>query len=254
MTQISKYPQNSKVHCEFVSQKEDLQIQIEAVKEAEQRRNRKLGLFKEEVRFQNILFRHRKLLNKKNDMSMIKDKLEELVNLRESIYKIHTALYNALIEELGFSLSPINQALSESFVALTQHPTYNLAFVDKEILPKLELKVGSTLYPDRKWDDSVLNGQAASALGLVPYFAFSQLTDMLFEIHVMLLDDPTQSFDRKHIETLVEKLSQIGQNVQLIVSSHESSLFTEFIPRYFPSESYNLITLNQFSIDEGPKL
>ncbi len=239
---------------DLVRQVEAFNRQIENAKEADSLRRAVLLNLQNEVRFHKLLSQHRRVQGKQEDLRRAKENLESLVELRESTFKISSEMNNALLNELRASLGPVDEALTESFVALTQHPAYDRIFVDQDLLPKLQLKVGSTTDPQGKWDDSVLNGQAASALGLVPYFAFSQLTDMPFEVHVMLLDDPTQSFDRVHIETLVEKLSQVGQRVQLVISSHELEPFEEFIPKYFPDTSHKVVELTKFSIKDGPAL
>lgn len=231
-----------------------LKSQIEDAKEADRLRRNTLAKLQDEVRLHHLLSQHRELKAKQEELQRAKDSLGSLSELQETSSKICEALQYGLVTELKNLLGPVDKALSESFIALTQHPAYDRVFVDQELLPNLELKVGSTEDPRRKWDDAVLNGQAASALGLVPYFAFSQLTDMPFEVHVMLLDDPTQSFDRAHIETLVAKLAQVGQKVQLILSSHELETFKEFIPKYFDVNSYRTVELTKYSIKDGPKL
>ncbi|MBI2001714.1 MAG: hypothetical protein HYS69_11125 [candidate division NC10 bacterium] len=236
------------------SQVDALKRQIEDAKEADRLRRSTLLKLQDEVKLHQLLNQRRGLQARQEDLRRAKEYLRALVALRETVSKIRHAMESGLLAELKASLGPVDKALSESFVALTQHPAYDRAFVDPDLLPKLELKVGSTTDPKGKWDDSVLNGQATSALGLVPYFSFSQLTDMPFEVHVMLLDDPTQSFDRSHIETLVERLAQVGQNVQLVLSSHELILFKEFIPKYFPETSHKMVELTKFSINDGPAL
>ena len=235
-------------------QAEALKRQIEDSKEADRLRRSTLLKLQDEVKLHSLLKQHRGLQARQEELRRAKDGLGSLMALRETASIICVAMRGGLIAELRASLGPVDKALSESFVALTQHPTYDRAFVDPDLLPKLELKVGSSVDSKGKWDDSVLNGQAASALGLVPYFAFAQLTDMPFEVHVMLLDDPTQSFDRAHIETLVAKLAQVGQNVQLVLSSHELGLFKEFIPKYFTEKSYKTVELTKFSIKDGPAI
>jgi hypothetical protein len=235
-------------------QVEALKKQIENAKEADQLRRSTLLKLQDETKLHRLLKQHRGLQAKREELRRAKENLASLMELRETTSKIRGAMESGLLAELKASLDPVDKVLSESFVALTQHPAYDRAFVDPDLLPKLELKVGSTEDPKGKWDDSVLNGQAASALGLVPYFAFSQLTDMPFEVHVMLLDDPTQSFDREHIETLVVKLAQVGQKVQLVLSSHELLLFEEFIPKYFTNTSYQTVELTKFSIKDGPAI
>ena len=79
----------------------------------------------------------------------------------------------------------------------------------------------------------MLNGQAESALNLVPYFAFSQTDDTRTEVYLVMLDDPTRALDTEHIRILVERLRELGRNVQLIVASQETERLLKMIPDVF---------------------
>ena len=100
----------------------------------------------------------------------------------------------------------------------------------------------------------VLNGQAESALELVPYFAFSQADDTPTEVYLVLLDDPTRAYDEDHIEILVERLADLGKRVQLMVASQESDRFRVMLPKYFERANYLIVEPAQWSHDDGPKL
>ena len=92
----------------------------------------------------------------------------------------------------------VAEDLTSVFSALTRHPHFDRLVFDEQKLPKLELSVASSSDSSRKrHPTSVLNGQAQSALALVPYFALSQAAEAPTEVHLVLLDDPTRAFDRE---------------------------------------------------------
>ena len=100
----------------------------------------------------------------------------------------------------------------------------------------------------------MLNGQAESALALVPYFAFGQADDAPTEVYLVLLDDPTRSFDEDHIDILVQGLADLGHHAQLMVASQESNHFRRLVPKYFERDSYLIVEPTSWSHDAGPEL
>ena len=153
------------------------------------------------------------------------------------------------------SIPKVSDRLSQVFAALTHHPWYDRLTIAIDTLPKLELQVTSSFdRSGRGHSTEVLNGQAESALALVPYFAFSQADDAPTEIYLVLLDDPTRAYDEEHIEILAERLSDLGQHVQLMVASQESDRFRLLLPKYFERASYLMVEPASWSHDGGPKL
>ena len=107
---------------------------------------------------------------------------------------------------------------------------------------------------DREYPIGVLNGQCESALALVPHFAFSQASDAPTEVYLVLMDDPTRAYDEEHIAILVERLSELGRNVQLVVGSQETARFQELLPQHFDSGSYLIVEPVGWSYQDGPEL
>ena len=144
---------------------------------------------------------------------------------------------------------------TKAFSALTQHPWYDRLIVSNSTLPELELRVASSQDPTGREDPTgVLNGQAESALDVVPHFAFSQTDDTPTEVLAVMLDDPTRALDTEHINILLERLRELGRNVQLIVASQETERFQEMIPKVFDEGSYVIIEPTGWSPDDGPHL
>ena len=137
--------------------------------------------------------------------------------------KIKQVITTRLNEQLVKDIPRVSETLSKAFNALTQHPWYDRLIISEVALPKLALRVASSQDVSGREDPTgVLNGQAESALSLVPYFAFSQTDDTPTEVYLVMLDDPTRALDTEHINILVERLRELGRNVQLIVASQET--------------------------------
>ncbi|MFC2170799.1 hypothetical protein ACFLQJ_02355, partial [Calditrichota bacterium] len=143
--------------------------------------------------------------------------------------------------------------LSESFKTLTQYGSFDSLIIPEGSLPELGLAVQSTSKPElHHKPDQVLNGQALSATQLVPYFAFSEMAGLAIEVHTILLDDPTQSFDKEHIGILLKNLSKLGKNTQLFIGTHEIDEFKKGIRSNFNKNSYKILEIKDFKPESGP--
>ena len=154
------------------------------------------------------------------DMNRVQRAFEQMVEFGKSVQDIHDAVDSTLTKELRKKSPGVAADLTSVFSALTRHPHFDRLVIDEQKLPDLELGVASssdslgTPHPI-----GVLNGQAQSALALVPYFALSQASKAPIEVYLVLLDDPTRAFDRDHIQILIERLADLGQRVQIVVAT-----------------------------------
>ena len=69
-----------------------------------------------------------------------------------------------------------------------------------------------------------------------------------------MLDDPTRALDTEHIRILVERLHELGRNVQLIVASQETERLVKMIPDIFDKDSLAIIEPTGWSPASGPSL
>lgn len=179
-----------------------------------------------------------------------------LVAFGESAREIQKVVEKCFGERMKDEIPNVSDVLSKVFAGLTQHPHYDKLVFDENALDeaKLILRVASSKDDAIPMDTSVLNGQAQEALALVPHIAFSQSEDATTEMHLLMLDDPTRAFDQEHIKILVEHLSLIGQQAQLIVASHETERFRDLLPKHFAEGSYAIVEPTNWSPTEGPEL
>ena len=209
----------------------------------------------EEADYHNIQKQFTDLQKDRREFERITTSYGNLILFGESIRSIRDVVKTKLNEQLKQDIPRVSNILSGAFSALTQHPWYDRLVITEASLPKLELRVASSKDSSGQEDPTgVLNGQAESALNLVPYFAFSQTDDTPTEVYLVMLDDPTRASDTIHIQILVERLRELGQSVQLIVASQETERLGEMIPEVFDPESYIIVEPTGWSPESGPNL
>ena len=214
-----------------------------------------LNKLKEESRYHQIQRRLNSLLAQRRDLELAINSYDSLVAFGESVRAIREAVNSLLNEQLTGDIPRVSDILSKAFSALVQHPWYDRLIISASALPKLQLRVASSQDSTGREDPTgVLNGQAESALSIVPYFAFSQTDDTPTEVYLVMLDDPTRALDTQHINILLERLEELGRNVQLIIASQETERFRETVPTVFDRDSYIIIEPTGWSPDSGPKL
>lgn len=227
------------------------------------RRNweRKIEKVKEEMRFHRLRNRKEKLETRLEvGLNPVVESYEELVEFRESLEEIRDALYSELKKVLEDALPPIGEMMTEVYKHLTNQLSFDIIKLkleeqDGSFSPKLIVRVASSDEPDLLLDpEQVLNGQALSALRLVPYFVFSRFQRERWGLDLLLLDDPTQSFDIQRIELLLKELGAASIHAQIIVSTHEEDRFHPFLSKFFKEEDVAIVNVKGFDKREGPKL
>ena len=210
---------------------------------------------RDEVQYQQLQRSLGDLQGLETELERAERDFGRVVRLGESVRDIRDAVDSTLKEELRQKVPTVAEELTSVFSALTRHPHFDKLVINEEKLPHLELGVASssdlsgTAHPT-----GVLNGQAESALELVPYFALSQSEEAPTEVYLVLLDDPTRAFDREHIRILIERLVDLGKSVQVVVATQETEVFRDLLPRSFERESYVVVEPRNWSYDSGPEL
>lgn len=185
----------------------------------------------------------------------VKEAHGDLISFGESVRAISRAVETHIDERLVAGIPVVSDNLSKAFAALACHPWYDRLVIAKDALTRLQLRAASSQDPLASEEPiGVLNGQAERAAELAPYFAFSQNEDVPTEVYLVMLDDPTRAFDEAHTRVLVQRLAELGQNVQLIVASQETTRFRELLPENFAPASYVIVEPTQWSRASGPQL
>ncbi len=214
-----------------------------------------LSKLREEERFHRTQKNLVELGPSRNQLVRVEAAYQDFVSFGDTVRTIRDVVKTCLNERLEEDIPALSESLSQVFAALTCHPWYDRLTIAKDTLPKLELQVTSSADPSgRGHSPEVLNGQAESALAIVPYFAFSQADDAPTEVYVVLLDDPTRSYDDDHIDILVGRLANLGQHVQLMVASQETDRFRALLPKYFERANYLIVEPARWSHVAGPEL
>lgn len=167
--------------------------------------------------------------------------------------KVNAELNRRLDEELP----PVGEEMSKVYLRLTGSPTFDSISVQRgesfDGAVTLDLKVSSSRGAGTwRVDDGILNGQALSAIRLVPYFVFSRYQEGPL-LDLLLLDDPTQAFDTEKIELLLTELSDATSHATLLVATHEEDRFLPYLNQHFPPDS--IVAYRAVDLDEnGPRI
>ena len=238
----------------LVEEKISIEAQLNDRKAWADELDKELSGLRVEARFHEMQVELRNLRSIEGDFGRVTRAYENLVGFGESVRDIRESAASALTEELRVKTPRVAQEFTDVFAALTRHPYFNRLVFDESRLPRLELSVSSATAAASTHPTGVLNGQAQSALELVPYFALSQADGTPTEVYLVLLDDPTRAFDKEHIGILIQRLAELGERVQIVVASQETDIFRELLPSSFERQDYVVIEPRNWSFEGGPEL
>jgi hypothetical protein len=186
----------------------------------------------------------------------VREDLGRLVELENSVHTVKEVLREVFNEVIDRTLPPLSSMMTDVYYRLTGQPSVEKVYTERTNGSggqNLQVQVGSERTPGQLHNpEDVLNGQANSALQPVPYFAFSRFQAEALELDLLLIDDPSQSFDTSHIELLLQELATAGSHAQLVVATHEEERFRPQLSQYFPTSEYEMIKFTEFDPEKGP--
>jgi hypothetical protein len=217
----------------------------------------------EELLFHELRRKQEKLQYWLDDgLEMIQKPLSQIDQFVASVEEIGETFSQVLDEKLEKILPPLNKALTRIYQGLTQQISFEQVSVKKQSAddenvmkaPELLIKVWTKRDPKKLWDldSGVLNGQALKAIQLAPYFVFSNLQAQLLELDLLMLDDPSQSFDTGRMKLLLKELRNAGTHAQVIIASQEPERFQPYLKQYFTKGQCLLINIKMDDPIEGP--
>lgn len=244
----------------------DIQVlhnQLENTRSERDGRNRRINDIKAEERFhyyQDQVAAIEKILSK--DIEGPRNALAEYDGFLTTLKMVGELMLDAFDKQTVSAIPPLAKELTQVYEQLTAHPSYDGVFIAKQTSSlekmepgRLELKVTSSKCPPgRLFPVNVLNGQAARALQLVPYFVFSDYWHDLMELDLLLVDDPSESFDTSHLENLMQVLHSVASHTQLVIASHESDRMRPLIEEYFSENERCIFAITDFDPFKGPTL
>jgi DNA repair exonuclease SbcCD ATPase subunit len=240
----------------------DIEQTLRAKQEYSRSWEREIERLREEKRYQGYRNKKEKLATLLEiGLKSVQESFNDLVEFRESLEEIRKVLISELTEIMKKALPRISEMISEVYRHLTNQASFDqiqikLEEQDTGLFPKLLVQVASKDEPDLPPFDpeQVLNGQALSALRLVPYFVFSRFQREAWGLDLLLLDDPTQSFDVSRIELLLEELGTAANHAQLIIATHEEDRFTSLLSKFFKENQIAIIHVSGFNRKKGPHI
>lgn len=237
------------------TRRNDLQSQIDNMDAWRNECEAELSALEEENRFHDLQREITRSDRLHEQLELVDQRLKDFGEFGEATREIRTEIEIGLNNALRKDIPRVSDSFTRVFNALTQHPRYDRLRFNDDVLPELDLVVASSQDPTGVGHSTeVLNGQAESALLLVPYFAFSQDDETPTEAYLVLLDDPTRAFDERHIDVLVGQLAELGRHVQLFVASQETRQFKHLLPKYFQSSDYVVVEPRAWSYESGPEV
>jgi hypothetical protein len=219
---------------------------------------RKIENLREELRFHEYR-KQQESLGKRlvQGLEPTRERHREVVELIDTVREIRDRLQQTFNEELDRTFPILDDMMSDVYMRLTNQVSFERVHVGREESPtssrKLRVSVGSNRSPRSRYNpEDVLNGQALSALRLVPYFVFSHFQTESLEFDFLLIDDPSQSFDTSRVHLLLEELVKASSHAQLIIATHEEDRFGPEIPKYFDSAEVKVLHVAGFEPESGP--
>lgn len=249
---------------EIAGKIDDIRIDIENIRRqiecADEEKQRKIGIVKdleEELRYHEYRDCIEQLKSRLGPgMNDVREILEEHRELLDAVSEVKGLIETAFNKALDRAIPTLNDELTEVYHRLTQQASYDQVKVVrmKEQAKRLELRVASSRLKEQNFPINVLNGQAAKAIQLVPYFVFSRFKLKVMELDLLLIDDPSESFDTSHVESLIEELSEASEHAQLVVATHEGEKFEHSLARCFDTEPFKIVMVADFDPIKGPKI
>lgn len=196
-------------------------------------------------------------LKSSEEWQEIEQLISEYLVLLDSIKEISNALGNAYTQAFNEHLTAINQKVCEVYKILTAQLSYPDARVsqissDSDSID-IVMEVGVSERNIWRKPAEVLNEQARNAVILVPYFAFSELDMLQHDLDFLLIDDPSRSFDYKHLESLMKLLKSVSNHAQVVLATHEKEKFEEPVRDLFGTNS-KILEVEGFEPESGPKI
>ncbi|OGG54741.1 MAG: hypothetical protein A3F84_25970 [Candidatus Handelsmanbacteria bacterium RIFCSPLOWO2_12_FULL_64_10] len=233
----------------------DLQQEGTSATEHSARHLQRIKALREEWRYHQLRDEEQRLRREfQEGLQAARDRLRALEDFRSVVVGLHEVLCEEFDAAVDRALPLVSSQLTEAFRRLTDHPAFDVLRVERAQGPdQLVVQVGSTRarVPWSRPED-VLNGGAYAALGLIPHFVFSGFHAEQAELNVLIVDDPSQSFDTTHVELLLEELHRAGEHAQLLLATHEEERFRPIVKRLFRPDSFTIIRVTDFRPDRGP--
>lgn len=185
-----------------------------------------------------------------------RDRLRTLEDFRSTVAAVYKALCEEFDAAVDRALPTVSAQLTEAFRRLTDHPAFDVLRVERAEGPdKMMVRVGSTR-ASVPWSrpEDVLNGGAFAALGLIPHLVFSGFHAEQAELNVLIVDDPSQSFDTSHVRMLLEELRLASEHAQLLLATHEEERFLPIVRELFSTDTFTVIRVTDFRPDGGPTI
>jgi len=237
------------IHDEISKQIDDLNLKYRDKTLSYRENKEKINYYKKAIYFNNL----KKFKSKLDEVYNSLKKYDSSITSLEEILKRLTDFYN---HELEMQTSTLNKKVDEIYNKLTNQPSFPNAKISNDSDSSLaEIKVQVGIADKNVWRDpiEVLNEQAKNAVMLIPYLVFSGSETIQQVLEFLLIDDPSQSFDTGHVDTLMDVLNGVSEHAQIILATHEEEKFKHLAEKYFNLD-IGIIKITSFTPETGPTI
>ncbi|RLF08202.1 MAG: hypothetical protein DRJ60_00895 [Thermoprotei archaeon] len=240
--------------------------QIEDLKRLiEESRARAEELSREKLRKMDIIYSELEYILLHKSVSRLEDLIEKepwkllekfickLEALRLMLIKLMNITKEVHESEAKEKLKEFNKILDDVYRALYEHPYFKHIEVRlKEIRSGTEPNRYDIICISERGEEEgidVLNTSAQNAISLAVYITSARLG--LHPLSILLLDDPTQTFDERHVRKLAEALEKISEDVQVVVATADER-FQKALIELFYDKAYIYKFEKDWAPEEGP--
>lgn len=222
----------------------------------------KLDRYYNEVHFLEIEERLNRLLLFESSQNWQKKDaaLAKFISFLNAVDSILNSIRTTKQVYIESQLPEINTVVDNTYQILTEQRSYEHAeiFLEEQnsegVQTNLKFIVASENPPIKRAPENVLNEQALNALNILPYFVFTKLGAIDHEIDLIILDDPSRSYDSGRFEKLMSLLSDIEETNQIIITTPDDKrdVFIKLEEKYF-KDRVKMIEIDDFDKINGPK-
>jgi len=183
----------------------------------------------------------------------LEKKYSEIKELETGLTDIYQAASTSREEMVKKALSELQSSIGSYYSKILCHPYY----VNLQLIPEEER--GKAIYRIRAWDKDFKQGTYVqtrfsnaqmNAVALAIFLSMS--TRLQSNLGLILLDDPSQSMDKMHKETLSKLLGEILEERQIFVATQDTE-FEQYLEKSLNKAKTRIYELQEWDT-KGPKI
>lgn len=189
----------------------------------------------------------------KQRLKDLEEKFSEIKEVEAGLTDIYQAASTAREEMVKKALSELQSIIGSYYSKIMCHPYY----VNLQLIPEEER--GKAIYRIRAWDKDFKQGTyvqtrfSNAQMNAVALSLFLSMSSKLqSNLGLILLDDPSQSMDKVHKETLSKLLGEILEERQIFVATQDTE-FEQYLEKSLNKAQTKIYEFKKWDT-EGPEI